>query len=165
METGLQRDLGLFATTAIAIGAMVGSAIFILPGIVYAAAGPAVALVYVERMMGPLPEPLPASATGSCCRSRAHSRSNLLTDVRELHEIKTVWKGRNTMKLMLVQSLTTTVAGTLLKDVKRIGQFTKTLNRNTPEERVYQCPVCGCTYDSKDTSCEECWSNRLVRQS
>ena len=69
------------------------------------------------------------------------------------------------MKLMLIQSFSTTVAGTLLKDVIRIGQFTKTLNRNTPEKRIYQCPICGCTYDSKDNSCQECWSNRLVRRS
>ncbi|MDR5671961.1 APC family permease [Halalkaliarchaeum sp. AArc-GB] len=35
MPTGLKRDLGLPATTAIAIGAMVGSGIFILPGVAF----------------------------------------------------------------------------------------------------------------------------------
>lgn len=39
MASGLQRDLGLPATTAIA---MVGSEIFILPDTAYATAGPAV---------------------------------------------------------------------------------------------------------------------------
>ena len=65
MATGLQRDLGLFATTAIAIGAMVGSGIFILPGIAYAAAGPAVVLAYLLAGLLVLPAALSASEMAS----------------------------------------------------------------------------------------------------
>ena len=39
MPSGLKRDLGLPATTAIAIGAMVGSGVFILPGIAFVEVG------------------------------------------------------------------------------------------------------------------------------
>lgn len=34
-SSGLERDLGLYATTAIAVGAMIGSGIFILPGVAF----------------------------------------------------------------------------------------------------------------------------------
>lgn len=47
MGKGLERDLGLFAVVAISIGAMVGSGIFILPGIALKTAGPAVILAYL----------------------------------------------------------------------------------------------------------------------
>ncbi|AUX07795.1 amino acid transporter [Halalkaliarchaeum desulfuricum] len=61
MVTELRRDLGLPATTAIAIGAMVGSGIFILPGIAYAAAGPAVVAAYLIAGILVLPAALSAS--------------------------------------------------------------------------------------------------------
>ncbi len=44
---GLKRELGLWSTTAIAIGAMVGSGIFILPGIAFVLAGPSAVLAFV----------------------------------------------------------------------------------------------------------------------
>jgi amino acid transporter len=40
----LERDLGLYATITISIGAMVGSGIFVLPGLAAKIAGPAVIL-------------------------------------------------------------------------------------------------------------------------
>jgi amino acid transporter len=43
----LERDLGLPAVVAISIGAMVGSGIFILPGLALKTAGPAVVLAYL----------------------------------------------------------------------------------------------------------------------
>ena len=61
MTSDLQRDLGLPATTAIAIGAMVGSGIFILPGIAYATAGPAVVAAYLIAGLLVLPAALSAS--------------------------------------------------------------------------------------------------------
>ncbi|MFB1066038.1 amino acid permease [Natrinema sp. H-ect4] len=47
MPKELERDLGLFAVVAISIGAMVGSGIFILPGLALKTAGPAVILAYL----------------------------------------------------------------------------------------------------------------------
>ncbi len=44
---GLKRELGLWSTTAIAIGAMVGSGIFILPGIAFVLAGPSAVFAFV----------------------------------------------------------------------------------------------------------------------
>ncbi|GAB7010754.1 amino acid permease [Halorubrum trueperi] len=46
MGKQLERDLGLPAVTAISIGAMVGSGIFILPGLAMGMAGPAVVFAY-----------------------------------------------------------------------------------------------------------------------
>ncbi len=46
MPTGLKRDLGLLSTSALAIGAMVGSGIFILPAVAYADAGPAAVVAF-----------------------------------------------------------------------------------------------------------------------
>ena len=46
MGKQLERDLGLPAVTAISIGAMVGSGIFILPGLAMEMAGPAVVFAY-----------------------------------------------------------------------------------------------------------------------
>jgi amino acid transporter len=43
----LSRDLGLFATVSISIGAMVGAGIFILPGFAFDLAGPAVVLAFI----------------------------------------------------------------------------------------------------------------------
>ncbi len=61
MTSDLQRDLGLPATTAIAVGAMVGSGIFILPGIAYASAGSAVVVAYLVAGLLVLPAALSAS--------------------------------------------------------------------------------------------------------
>jgi amino acid transporter/nucleotide-binding universal stress UspA family protein len=47
MPKELERDLGLFAVIAISIGAMVGSGIFILPGLALKIAGPAVIIAYL----------------------------------------------------------------------------------------------------------------------
>jgi hypothetical protein len=46
MPKELERDLGLYATVTISIGAMVGSGIFVLPGLAAEMAGPAVILAY-----------------------------------------------------------------------------------------------------------------------
>ncbi|PSQ32385.1 amino acid transporter [Halobacteriales archaeon SW_10_68_16] len=46
MTKELERDLGLLAVMAISIGAMVGSGIFILPGLAMKMAGPAVVFAY-----------------------------------------------------------------------------------------------------------------------
>lgn len=61
MAGGLKRDLGLGATTAIAIGAMVGSGIFILPGIAYTEAG-GMAAVWAFIFAGVLVLPAAISA-------------------------------------------------------------------------------------------------------
>ena len=42
----LQRDLGLWSVVAIAMGAMIGSGIFVLPGVAMAQAGPAVVVAF-----------------------------------------------------------------------------------------------------------------------
>lgn len=61
MPSGLRRDLGLPATMAIAMGAMVGSGIFILPGLAYAEAGSAVVVAYFIAGLLVLPAVLSAS--------------------------------------------------------------------------------------------------------
>ncbi|MES3516854.1 MAG: amino acid permease [Natronomonas sp.] len=62
MPSGLKRDLGLPATTAIAIGAMVGSGIFILPGIAFIeAGGPAVVMAFLVSAVLVLPAAFSAS--------------------------------------------------------------------------------------------------------
>lgn len=61
MKSDLQRNLGLPSTTAIAIGAMVGSGIFILPGIAYAEVGPAVVVAYLLAGLLVLPAALSAA--------------------------------------------------------------------------------------------------------
>ncbi len=43
----LQRDLGLWSVVAIAMGAMIGSGIFVLPGVAMAEAGPAVIIAFL----------------------------------------------------------------------------------------------------------------------
>ena len=47
MAEELERDLGLLSVVAISMGAMIGSGIFILPGLAMAEAGPAVILAFV----------------------------------------------------------------------------------------------------------------------
>ncbi len=62
MPTGLKRDLGLFSTMAIAIGAMVGSGIFILPGVAFMTVdGPAVVLAFLLAGLLVLPAAFSAS--------------------------------------------------------------------------------------------------------
>ncbi len=61
MPTGLKRDLGLVSTTAIAIGAMVGSGIFILPAIAYTAAGPAAVVAFLIAGLLVLPAAISAA--------------------------------------------------------------------------------------------------------
>ncbi len=61
MPTGLKRDLGLLSTTAIAVGAMVGSGIFILPAIAYASAGPAAVVAFLIAGLLVLPAALSAA--------------------------------------------------------------------------------------------------------
>ena len=61
MPKGLERDLGLPSVTAISIGAMVGSGIFILPGIALGMAGPAVVIAYLLAGVLVLPAALSKS--------------------------------------------------------------------------------------------------------
>ena len=62
MATGLKRDLGLPSTMAIAIGAMVGSGIFILPGVAFVEVdGPAVVAAFLVAGILVLPAALSAS--------------------------------------------------------------------------------------------------------
>ena len=61
MPSGLKRDLGLAETTAIAVGAMVGSGIFILPGIAYVLAGSAAVLAFLIAAVLVLPAALSAA--------------------------------------------------------------------------------------------------------
>jgi len=61
MPKELERDLGLFAVIAISIGAMVGSGIFILPGLALETAGPAVILAYLLAGVLVLPAALSKS--------------------------------------------------------------------------------------------------------
>lgn len=47
MSKGLERDLGLYSVVTVSIGAMIGSGIFVLPGIASTMAGPSVVLAYL----------------------------------------------------------------------------------------------------------------------
>ena len=58
MDKDLERDLGLPSVIAISIGAMVGSGIFILPGLALKTAGPAVILAYLLAGLLVLPAAL-----------------------------------------------------------------------------------------------------------
>ncbi|MFB6302989.1 MAG: APC family permease [Haloferacaceae archaeon] len=58
MTKDLERDLGLYATVTISIGAMVGSGIFVLPGLAAKKAGPAVVLAYLLAGLFVLPAAL-----------------------------------------------------------------------------------------------------------
>jgi len=46
-EIGLKRELGLFSIFSVASGAMISSGLFVLPGLAFAKAGPAVLISYV----------------------------------------------------------------------------------------------------------------------
>ena len=61
MTKDLERDLGLPSVMAISIGAMVGSGIFILPGLALKIAGPAVILAYLLAALLVLPAALSKS--------------------------------------------------------------------------------------------------------
>ncbi len=58
---GLERDLGLYAVVTISIGAMVGSGIFVLPGLASKIAGPGVMLAYLLAGVIVLPAALSQS--------------------------------------------------------------------------------------------------------
>jgi APA family basic amino acid/polyamine antiporter len=61
VSTDLERELGLYPTMMISMGAMIGSGIFVLPAIGYAKAGPAVILAYVISAIVVLPAALSKS--------------------------------------------------------------------------------------------------------
>ncbi|MFC4438376.1 MULTISPECIES: amino acid permease [Natrialbaceae] len=65
MAKDLERDLGLFAVIAISMGAMIGSGIFILPGIAMAEAGPAVILAFVIAAILVVPAALSIAELGT----------------------------------------------------------------------------------------------------
>lgn len=58
MAKSLERDLGLYATITISIGAMVGSGIFVLPGLAAGKAGPAAIFAYLLAGLIVLPAAL-----------------------------------------------------------------------------------------------------------
>ncbi|MFB6157826.1 MAG: APC family permease [Haloferacaceae archaeon] len=58
MTKDLERDLGLYATLTVSIGAMIGSGIFVLPGLAAKKAGPAVVLAYLLAGLLVLPAAL-----------------------------------------------------------------------------------------------------------
>ncbi|MFB6123365.1 MAG: amino acid permease [Haloferacaceae archaeon] len=58
MPKDLERDLGLYAVLTISIGAMIGSGIFVLPGLASKIAGPAVILAYLLAGLLVLPAAL-----------------------------------------------------------------------------------------------------------
>ena len=58
MKDDLERDLGLYATVTISMGAMIGSGIFVLPALGLKKAGPAVILAYILAGLVVLPAAL-----------------------------------------------------------------------------------------------------------
>ncbi|NEU58995.1 amino acid permease [Halorussus sp. MSC15.2] len=58
MAKELERDLGLYATVTISMGAMIGSGIFVLPGLATKIAGPAAILAYLLAGLVVLPAAL-----------------------------------------------------------------------------------------------------------
>ncbi len=65
MGKDLERDLGLFAVIAISMGAMIGSGIFILPGVAMAEAGPAVIVAFVIAAILVVPAALSIAELGT----------------------------------------------------------------------------------------------------
>lgn len=65
MPKELGRDLGLASVVAISMGAMIGSGIFILPGIAMAEAGPAVILAFILAAVLVLPAGLSIAELGT----------------------------------------------------------------------------------------------------
>jgi APA family basic amino acid/polyamine antiporter len=58
MPKSLERDLGLYATIAISIGAMIESGIFVLPSLAAKKTGPSVILAYLLAGLVVLPAAL-----------------------------------------------------------------------------------------------------------
>ena len=58
MTDDLERDLGLYATVTVSMGAMIGSGIFVLPALGFTKAGPAVVLAYILAGLVVLPAAL-----------------------------------------------------------------------------------------------------------
>jgi APA family basic amino acid/polyamine antiporter len=58
MKNDLERDLGLYATITISMGAMIGSGIFVLPALGFTKAGPAVVVAYILAGLVVLPAAL-----------------------------------------------------------------------------------------------------------
>jgi len=44
-----------------------------------------------------------------------------------------------------------------------LEKYLRRLLRLHSTERVYRCTNCGCTYETNETTCRECWNERLVR--
>lgn len=65
MPEELERDLGLASVVAISMGAMIGSGIFILPGLATAEAGPAVILAFVIAAVLVLPAAVSSAELGT----------------------------------------------------------------------------------------------------
>jgi len=65
MPEELERDLGLASVVAISMGAMIGSGIFILPGLAMAEAGPAVILAFVIAAVLVLPAAVSIAELGT----------------------------------------------------------------------------------------------------
>ena len=65
MGKDLERDLGLFAVIAISMGAMIGSGIFILPGLAMEIAGPAVVVSFVVAAILVVPAALSIAELGT----------------------------------------------------------------------------------------------------
>ncbi|QSG01369.1 amino acid permease [Natranaeroarchaeum sulfidigenes] len=65
MAEELERDLGLVAVVAISMGAMIGSGIFILPGLAMAEAGPSVILAFVIAALLVLPAAISIAELGT----------------------------------------------------------------------------------------------------
>ncbi len=65
MSKELERDLGLFAVIAISMGAMIGSGIFILPGLAMAEAGPSVILGFAIASILVIPAALSIAELGT----------------------------------------------------------------------------------------------------
>jgi len=71
MSEELERDLGLQSVIAISMGAMIGSGIFILPGLAMAEAGPAVILAFVLAAILVVPAAISIAELGPQCRKPA----------------------------------------------------------------------------------------------
>ncbi|MFB6192470.1 MAG: amino acid permease [Haloarculaceae archaeon] len=65
MPTDLERDLGLYAVVTVSVGAMIGSGIFVLPGIAFEIAGPAAILAYLLAGLIVLPAALSKAEMGT----------------------------------------------------------------------------------------------------
>ncbi|MFB6352788.1 MAG: APC family permease [Halobacteriales archaeon] len=65
MPAELERDLSLYAVVTVSIGAMIGSGIFVLPGLAFDIAGPAVILAYLLAGLVVLPAALSKAEMGT----------------------------------------------------------------------------------------------------